>query len=279
MYLFCSQTINANEQATTVSIAVSEKMLSVFNEWRSNKKCWDITDFTAAHSNRSAAELVMLCRALYLGGIKFKLDIHQTQNYSQSLLLAQQKKVHIAGETVWKDQADFSRFYISPPMLTIGEVEKGIYTLKTHPMMELVKNAQDLTNYRGITINSWHHDWNILRQLTGNMVRAPSPDSIHKMIKHDQADFTLGEFNHNMSISFGDTYLFPIPNIKIAVNQSRHFIVRKGMNNSEKIISAINKGLLKMRAQGIIRNTYIKTGFISSKATNWKVLRPIQFDE
>jgi hypothetical protein len=279
IFLICNNSFAAKEQPISVSIAISEQNLVVFNTWIAHKNCWDVDKFPADHSNRAAVELVMLCKALQLGGLEFTLDIYHAPNYGRSLLLGKQKKVHLLGESIWKDQADYEHFYVSPPLLKKGEFQKGIYTLKTHPMMKLVHNVDDLINYRGISINSWHHDWDILRHLTKNMFAAPSKSSIHKMIKHDRADFTLGEFNHDMSILMGGVYLYPIPNLKVVVDQSRHFVVRKGMKNSEKIISAFNKGLLEMLAQGTIKRMYMQTGFISSKAENWEILKPVLLDK
>ncbi|WP_158971530.1 hypothetical protein [Paraglaciecola sp. L3A3] len=269
--LLSSEKSLAKEQPLKISIAIFENILSVFQDWTRNKPCWEVTEFKAEHTNRGAAELIILCKALHLGGLKFEFDIYPTPNYSRSLLLSQQKKVHLQAQTVWLDQTDTERFYVSPALLKKGEIVKGIYTLKNHSIMQYVQKPEELSYFRGVTMPSWHHDWNTIRQLTKNVIAAPSPDSIHKMIEKDRADFTLGEFNQNMSILLGDVYLYPVPNMKIVINQSRHIAVRKDMAHSFEISQAINKGLLKMRASGIINKIYNQTGSRNPEIIDWKL--------
>lgn len=263
----------AKDSEINVSIAISKNILSTFKSWTTDKNCWEVTDYEAKHSNRGAAEIVLICKAFHLGGLNAKLDFYVTPNYTRSLLLAQQKKVHMTGESIWKDQADSSRFYVSPPVLRINEMEKGIYTTKDHPMMKYVQSFEDIRHYRGVTLPNWHHDWGLLRSLTKKVMSAPSSISVHKMIEKNRADFTLAEFSSSMTFELGKVILYPVPNVKVTIKQSRHFIVRKDMENSLKIITALNKGVVKMRSLGKIREIYTKTGFITPKTSDWKELK------
>lgn len=266
--------IQAQENPLEISVAVSDEILSIYRSWISDKPCWEINDFKAKHSNRGAAELVMLCKAFHLSGIEFTFRFVPSKNYDKSLLLARHKQAHLSGESVWKSEADPELFYASPPIIRTGEFEKGIFTIKSHAMMLKVNEIKDLKSFRGVTMPSWKHDWRLLRKLTNRLVRANSPMTIHSMIANQQADFTLAEFNRDMRLDLNNVVLYPVPNVKIAIKQSRHFVVRKGMPNSQLVIDAITKGLTQMREQNMIKKIYIDAGFINQEVADWKTLNP-----
>lgn len=272
--LIFSRVSHSNESSLKISVAVTKEILSIYKNWTATQPCWKVSEFPGKHSNRGAAELIILCKALHLAGTSFEFNFIPTQNYTKAMRLVRQKKAHLNGESVWRSQADLELFYSSPATLRAGEFEKGIYTLKNHPMMDQVRSIKDLKNYRGTTLSSWYQDWHLLRQLTDRLIKARSSLAIHDIINKNRADFTLAEFNRDMRLNLNGVTLYPVPNIKVEIKESRHFIVRRGMENSAEIIAAISKGLTQMRQLKMIKSTYVKTGFINPDVLKWKSLNP-----
>ncbi|MDO6719380.1 hypothetical protein Q4575_08215 [Psychrosphaera sp. 1_MG-2023] len=267
--IFCFS-INLKAERYTLGIAVSPHILEVFNQWTLKQDCWNVDEFKSKHSSRGAIELVIICKALHLGGLDVRLDFYPSPNYTRSLVLANQRKVHIPGETIWKDEIDESIFYVSKPVIDVGEMKKGIFTLGNHPMLDVVKTKQDLQKYVGISPNKWTHDWQVISKLTPQLLNAPSSTAVHKMIAKGRADFTLGEFNSDMKIGLENVVLVPIPNMYVSLAQSRHFIVRKDVRNSKLIFLALEKGLSILKENKFINKAYTASGFTPAEIANWQ---------
>ncbi|MDU0354066.1 hypothetical protein RS130_09065 [Paraglaciecola aquimarina] len=204
--------------------------------------------------------------------VKFRIYYIKNSWLQSKHIAGTTKKAYLQGESVWKDQANEALFYLSPAILRKGEFSKGIYTLRDHPMLTSVKSELDLAQYRGITVPTWDQDWYIIRHLTKNLVTAKSQFEIHDKINKGQADFTLSEFNGELSHIFGKVHLSPIPNIKVLIKQTRHFVVRKDMPYSLDIFEALTLGLAKMRRAKMIVNMYQKGGIINPITKHWRAI-------
>lgn len=266
----CFFSVNLKAERYTIGIAVSPPILEVFNKWTLKQDCWNVDEFKSKHSLRGAIELIIICKAFHLGGLDIILDFYPSPNYSRSLVLANQGKIHIPGETIWKDEIDESLFYVTKALIEIGEMKKGLFTLGEHPMLTQVKTKQDLEKYVGIAPDKWTHDWQVISRLTPQLLNAPSSVAVHKMIAKGRADFTLGEFNTDMKIRLENVVLVPIPNMYVSLQQSRHFIIRKDVRHSKLIFEALEKGLALLKKQNFISQAYAASGFIPADIRNWK---------
>ncbi|MCF2949341.1 hypothetical protein L0668_14575 [Paraglaciecola aquimarina] len=272
MFCFPLQCLPYENKVIHIGIVIPEYVLVDFSKWTKSKSCWLVNEFDAKPENRAAVELIILCKALNLGGLNFEFNVLKSVDYNESKLFVQQKKAYIQGESVWKDQANTELFHISPAILRKGEFSKGIYTLQGHPMLKTVKNLQSLQRYRGITVPAWEQDWYMLRQITKNLLTAKSQFEIYDRIKKGRADFTLGEFSSELTMVFGKMYLYPVPDIKIIIAQSRHFAVRKGMPHSTEIFEALSLGIAKMRSTKMIVDLFNRAGIINSTTDHWKII-------
>lgn len=273
LWLFCLLLAHPlKAERVNVTIAVSPHIQETYQLWTRQQDCWRVESYSAEHSSRGALELILLCKALYLSGIDFKFEFYPSPNYTRSLYLADRRQVHLPGETIWRDEIDESKYHVTAPMIDVGEMKKGIFTIPGHPLLTSPSTAKDLRNKIGISLKHWHHDWQVLNQLTKLTMSAPSSLAVHKMIGKGRADFTLGEFNPQMEIELEQIKLVPVPNMYVSLQQSRHFIVRKGLRNSERFFHAINAGIAKLKQNGEIKKAYQKAGFYPAIIGSWQDL-------
>ncbi len=70
------------------------------------------------------------------------------------------------------------------------------------------------------------------------------------------------------------SYTFvPIPNLKIALVDTRNFVVSKSSKNSLKIYDAFNKGLKIMKEEGLVDKFYTDSGFYNKNVEDWILIK------
>lgn len=265
--VFSSQRIAA--ERLTMMIAVSPNIQDVYERWTQAKDCWQVDDYASLHSSRGALELILLCKALHQSGLTFAIEFYPSPNYTRSLYLADSGKVHMPGETIWLDEIDATKYFITDAVIDVGEMKKGIFTIPLHPMQTSVNKAEQLKDYIGVIPKRWKQDWAVLSQLTPLHLNAQSSGAIHRMLEKGRADFTLGEFNKQMAISLEGVRLVPVKNLFVSLPQSRHFAIRKELANSDVFIAAINTGLARLKQAGEVEQMYKKAGFYPAQIHNW----------
>ena len=69
----------------------------------------------------------------------------------------------------------------------------------------------------------------------------------------------------------GFTFI-PVPDVLIALYDTRHFMVSKKHPEGNAIISKLNRGLAVLMEQGIVDSLYRDCGFYRSDLDGWTIL-------
>ncbi|MER2492764.1 hypothetical protein [Catenovulum sediminis] len=271
--------MNANtavSQDIKIQVGISKEDKKVYLDWTTNQNCSEVTHYLTSYSPRPAVEVLIFCKALKAAGLNFRLELIESGNYSRNLKLMSSQYIHTTAETVWYEQAKKLNVYVSLPVFDKETIEKGLFTLPNHPLLKIpsYKLTSQLQNYVGISVGHWFYDWKAMNEITSQVISAPSQASIHRMVAAKRADFCFGEFNQNMTFTMEGIELVNIPNVKIKLAGSRHFIVNKNMENSELIYTNLNKGIELLRAKGEIEKTKELSGVKNTAVKDWILLNP-----
>ena len=265
-----------NLYAEVVNISANKVIYDLFNELTDKKGCSEIDDFKTINIHRGAIELLLICKALNKGGFRPDIEIKKMPNYSRALEEAKNGKVIMPAETAWKTEIDKSDFYISDPIFEEGSIELGVYALPTNLGIMKVTSLDELRKYKAVSSDSWVVDWATIKAME---VEAYSVSKLHlmfKLINARRADFVLNEFSSekDLSMEIEGVRLVPIPNIKVGLKGSRHFVVSKKVPGAKKLFQALQKGLKKLRLEGTISKDFEKSGIINPRVKNWKRIYP-----
>jgi ABC-type amino acid transport substrate-binding protein len=190
--------------------------------------------------------------------------------------MAEVGDVTMTAETIWLTEINSSAFFISDPVVARGEFEEGFFVKPDDVAIKKVKTLDELRKYRAVSNENWIHDWMALKDMKIDAVSSPTQEQIFKMIYARHADFTMQNFTtaKDLGIEVGGIYLVPIPGIKIAFMESRHFVISKKAPDAEKLYKALQSGLKKMRSNGTIKRALVESGFLNLRVKNWKKLNP-----
>ncbi|WP_076541058.1 ABC transporter substrate-binding protein [Shewanella sp. UCD-KL21] len=260
--------------AQEIPVAANKIIYDLYFKWDRNINCSDISDFSQMNTHRGEVELALLCKALQLGGISPEIQLQQVPNYSRALVEAKSGNVLMPAETVWRNEINEALFFVSNPIFDAGTVELGIYALANNTEIMQVKTSAELKEFVCASSENWYEDWAVLQQIGITAYSVATQNLMFKMVSKGRADFVLSEFSseENFAIEIEGITLIPVPNIKINMDNSRHFVISKKAADAEKIYQALQKGLKQLRADGTINSAFYQSGFMSPKVKDWQVI-------
>ncbi|NTS76549.1 hypothetical protein HR060_06665 [Catenovulum sp. SM1970] len=237
-----------------------------------------ITDFSGEHSRRDVVELIILQQALHLGGYPAQVEWVLTQGYNHSIQLVATGFATVRGTPAWGNDAyrTSDEVFISQSLINIGDFIVGLYTSPANTKALSSKTERDVKSLTAIANRQWFVDWRTLKRLDFAEVKSVRPWP--RMVKHVselKGDFTLAPFQStpDMSLIVEGKKLIPIPNFKIALDDTRHWIVTKNHPDGHAIFKALSKGLQELLDSGAYAQAYRESGFMNERVAHWQTLK------
>lgn len=235
-----------------------------------------------AHSNtrRDVVELLILQRALALGGFEEPLVVRPTDGYLRILRQLAEGKITITGTTVWDFDARelVEDVWVSNALVRRGEFVVGLYTREKNEKVLAAQTLPQLLQLTPVTSRNWKMDWSLLEQMGYKHLQyASSWESMVRMVLAGRADFVLAPFPATSSLYIqaeGGRYLQPIPGIKVAFPAERVFAVSKNHFSSLAVYEALQRGIKLMRASGELEQAYRDSGFFNHYTQSWNLVYP-----
>ena len=260
-----------------IRVAVPDDVYKDYQAFLKGRDALHINSYKGQHMRRDVVEVILVQQALALGGMPIKPKFIPVNSYARIQVQLSQGQILMAMNSMW--DCDLERWkkdvFMSTPVIRNGEFEAGIYTLKGREDVLSVQNLEQLQSFRAISNESWTVDWKTLQNLKLKSLESTTQwTSMVKMLGAKRADFTLAPFQANKDLSLqteGLTFV-PVPNIKVSLAGSRHFAVAKNYVKGGAYFEALNKGIAKMREQGLIRRAYIESGFFNQAVKDWTLI-------
>lgn len=237
-------------------------------------KCPDPRGFNY-DNNQILAELVLLCSALKAGGLNPQLDFKNTDDYLRIITNAADAQTVMPGFIVWREDINSELFYVSEPVLKKKEFTKGIYTSASRKSLLQVRDAAALKDHSVAANPNWEHDSAEIKCLGLKPITGPfNPISMARMVAAERADFLLYPFfkTPDLNGTLGDVSLVPLPGVKVAFNDSLHFIVSRKHEQGALVYAALQKGLKRLHENGTVHYIYEQIGFFNPHVKNWQEL-------
>lgn len=276
--VLCSKAIcatNAQEGGIlNVKVAAAKYVSDAYFELLGDTKCYNTKIPENSPSPRGSKEILLLCRAFQAAGIKTNIEIIQIPNYSRALKMVELGDADIAAETIWRMDIDTNNVLFTAPIIKKNEFEKGLYALVTHSKIWDQPAPVQIKNYRAVAIDKWRVDSIVLNAITTNIYDAIRHESIFEMMQIGRIDYTLMQFTNNddLTVTIDNLVFAPIPNVKVKMPESRHFVISKKTKSAKIIHASLNKGITIMRKSGELDEFLRVMGIYNNKTKNWKIL-------
>lgn len=268
--------------AEQVVMSVQQPYLNNFLKLvdENNGKAWDISSLPPGNNHRIVAEMVIIARALHLGGMDATLKFLSVPNSRRETYEVAQGNAVICSQQFNKGTFTTEEYenaaYMSSPITRFGEFRKGFYCLEDNTDLLKAKTLSDIRKTGpGIIGTHWKNDAEVLGAMgITNIVRAPTFKCMVMMLKAGRAQWIPLAFSGEEDLShthFG-VRLVPVPGLSFSLLESRHFMVSKNHPNGKKVFSALESGLKQLRDEGFIRKILTQACFFNKRTTRWKLL-------
>ncbi|WNO09445.1 hypothetical protein [Teredinibacter sp. KSP-S5-2] len=257
-------------------IYANSGVMEIYDDFIAGRNKVDINDYTlnSLHSSRSVTETLLFEQALALGGFDKKIKLASERiDYDNKLYLLLSGKALAYTEAFYLD--DFlphqNDLLISDPVIRKNEYFVGLYTSPDNKKA-LSATADSLGELTATSNNTWVQDWKALNSIGLKKVyHVASWIYMIKMVKNQQADFILSHFQPGpeMRLMWEGHNLVPIPNLKLALPGSRHFVISKKHPNGPELFEALNKGIKILRESGRVSKAYEQAGIFNARVKDW----------
>lgn len=223
-------------------------------------------------SRRDVIEVLLLQQALALGGMEQPLRFRIVRGYLDSLDVLARGDALLRATPVWRADCNNENFYVSEAVIRQGEFQVGLYT---RPHNDLSSLTLPLNQLSAVTNHDLKADLNTLKQLgISKIFDVERWPTMIAMVATGEADVILAPFQDTagMEMVVGDTRLMPIPDIKVALADTRHWVVSRNNADGARVAQALEKGLALQRKSGTIVRAYTESGFFHPSVKSWALL-------
>ncbi|KZN33054.1 hypothetical protein N480_24335 [Pseudoalteromonas luteoviolacea S2607] len=226
-----------------------------------------VDDFHSQFIRRDVIDMVLLHKALLLGGFDKPFKYRPGNiNFRDTNLLEQGKQL-LSFDTYWYEEAldKKDKLFISDPVVRKGEFYAGLYYAKTNTKMAKLSSINDLQELTAVSSNRWVVDWQTLSNLPlKRLLNETTWAAQAQMVNKQWVDFMLIPLMPHAGNDFqlAGISLVSHPHWVVLLDSSRHFVVSKLHPDGERAFLAIQRGLKKLRLQGKIVDAYRQAGLI-----------------
>lgn len=96
--------------AQEIVISANKSDIQTYNDWLDNKHCSEIKSYQHKFSTPATIQILIICKAIHLGGIKANIYFVTMPNYSRSLFEAQKGIITIPSDSIWLEQINKKKF-------------------------------------------------------------------------------------------------------------------------------------------------------------------------
>ncbi|TMO54225.1 hypothetical protein CWC21_16065 [Pseudoalteromonas phenolica] len=227
---------------------------------------------------RDVVEFILVQKAIKLGGVNLEYDFVLGDYDARNIRLIQHGLLLISFDSIWLNEASQydKDVFISDPVIRNGEFYAGIYVSHNKVSDLKPKLAQSISNLSFVTSEAWHTDVKTLTALKPkNLVIEADWLVMAKMVSNGWVDAMLAPFKPSMPFEYiGKNYnIRAIDGVKVALQDSRHFVVSKKHPLGDKTFIALQKGLKQLRKSGFIERAYKECGFLNPLVDDWQEIK------
>jgi len=269
--------ISAFCHAEKVTISVETDVYNIAQQIIADRDILAVKDFSSPSAQRDVVEFILVQQALALGGADLNFSFTLGNYDARNIKLLLDGSLLINFDSMWLSQVEkySDDLYISAPVINKGEYWAGLYTAVDNNKALATKQLSDLKKLSVISNNNWYVDWKTLNQISPKvLIHDEEWVSMAKLVSLKWVDVMLAPFNLKQPFTYqGDDYkIVAIDKVKVALNDSRHFVVSKKHPLGRETFIALQKGMEQLRKQGAINKAYRESGFHNAQVKDWHVI-------
>lgn len=276
LLLFCKSSI-----ATVIEIPVEKDVLDMSRAIANGQAFTNVTDFSHPDCQRDIVEFILVQVALEKAGFPHKFKFLPGNVDARNLRLLQNGLLLISFDSLWLSQTAYfaDDVFVSEPIIRRGEYLAGVFVAAKNVTNYKVKNLQHLRQLSFVSSKDWYVDWKTLSRISpAGLTHEVDWISMAKLVDKGWVDAMLISFKGSYPFRYrGSDYdLVALEGIKVALDDSRHFVISKKHPKGQETFDALQLGLQLLRKEGIINNAYRQCGFFNDEISDWTLINPAE---
>lgn len=258
-------------------VGVETDVLRDFNQFVDGRNLAEIEHYGGPFSRRDVIDMLLVQQALLIAGYDLTFEFIAGSYDARNKMLLESGRLPISLDSLWR--LDVERLhnvvYVSKPIIEVGQYTAGLYTTPTLAKQLVVRTRADLKKLRTVSSKHWSVDWLTLSQLElKDLYEENEWEAMVHLVKRGWVDFVLAPFQPTDDLSFHSVgvKLVPIPEVRIELKDSRHFVVSKLHPQGKALFAALEIGLTKMKDKGLIERAYRESGLLNQQVSDWTIL-------
>lgn len=275
LFLCCFITLSSQAK---IPISIESDIYKYAQQVLGEESIESIDNFKHPSCVRDVVEFILVQKAIKLGGLNLEYDFVLGDYDARNIRLIQHGLLLISFDSIWLNEASQYEkdVFISDPVIRKNEFYAGIYVAPSKISTLKPKLANGITELSFVTSEAWHTDVKTLTALKPkSLVIEADWLVMAKMVSSGWVDAMLAPFKPTMPFEYtGKNYkIRAIDNFKVALQDSRHFVISKKHPLGKKTFIAIQKGLKQLRQSGYIERAYKECGFLNSVVEDWQEIK------
>ncbi|NVK31431.1 MAG: hypothetical protein HWE20_10525 [Gammaproteobacteria bacterium] len=261
--------------AHAIPVLMSGDVFDDMQTFLAGRQPEDIERFFGPGMRRDVAEAIILVQAARLGGYSDPIDLISDQNtpeHRTKQITAQSDVVALA-QPVWEtlDPEFADDLTISAPLLDEGEFIVGIYVNENHPYTQAKPTLEEVKSLTFTVSATWRRDIDVIEHVGWPHSTTVNWVAMLEMLAQNKADAILAPFQpgDEMALVTPNLTLRPVLGYTVSFKGSRHFAISKHHPESEGFKSALDAGLIQLKAEGRLRQIYVEAGFFNDSIFEW----------
>lgn len=259
-----------------VPVLVASDVHKQYQRLKESAQFSAIQDYKNIPHGRDLVDIIVLEKALSLGGCDCELEFHTNSIYGRNIELILSGKYVMSADTLWLQDIEKHKELLltTDAVIKRGDYDVGLYTSPNNEKALQARSLNDISKLSAVSNTFWSADWQTMRELAPyKLAHIESWPNLIKLVETEVADFTLLHFRVNEKEQ-AKLNLVPINNVKAILWDSRHFALNKQHPLAAEVKNALDKGLATLAKNGELALAYQDIGINNPDKKDWKVLNP-----
>lgn len=271
---------SASAFSNGLSVLVPEDVLSDYRKFLAGRDVQVVRDFSGPYSRRDVVEVILFQQAAYMGGLRAPIKLLPTPeaSYARVGRVLDHGRATALAASVWR-QATLGRedkVWRTDALIEDGQFEAGFYTTPEQLPKLLKLSPQAFRQLPVVSSRFWQADWQALEALGfSNLQHVEYFKAMVERLYTGEAAMTLAPFSNrkDLRITSADKTLVVIPNRKLTLKGSRHWVTSRQHPMGELMFIALQQGLRGLKEKGLVEQAYRQSGFINGQTASWTLMQ------
>lgn len=263
----------------TIEVLIEDSVYDDYFRFLNHRSVQDIHDFSTAGARRDVVDMVLVQQAIWLGGLRLHFEFKRSDFSARSPKLYSRGEALVSFDSVWRNAARKYEqdVYISDPVIERGHYVAGLWTSPKNGKALAVRTLADLQQLTAVSSKSYEADWRTLQGLKLKDIRDEYAwISMATLVSKGWVDVMLAPFPRQQPFIIKQEHitLVAVDGVKVLLDDSRHFVVSKHHPLGAVTFAALQRGMARLKEQGVLNRAYAECGFYNSAVKDWSLLVP-----